>query len=136
MTDPTTHPFVLARLSPEEVELAELAFWELGATGIEQRDDTTIVREATPGEVMLIVAFAEGDGVRILGRTEPGLVVAERIERAIDSPAPAGDATKVLLVEPLPTLDTAKGYGGGFPMRMLRDRPFAKSLPVGPLGFP
>jgi ribosomal protein L11 methyltransferase len=59
MTHPTTHPFVLARVTPQEVELAELAFWELGATGIEQRDDTTIVRETAPGEVMLIVAFAD-----------------------------------------------------------------------------
>ena len=57
MAEPTTHPFVVARLAPTEVELAELALWELGATGIEQRDDTTIVREPTPGEVVLIAAF-------------------------------------------------------------------------------
>ena len=59
MTEPTAHPFVVARVAPEQVELAELAFWENGATGIEQRDDTTIVREPTPGEVVLIVAFED-----------------------------------------------------------------------------
>jgi ribosomal protein L11 methyltransferase len=57
MTEPPTDSFVIARLAPDQVELAELAFWELGATGIEQRDDTTIVREPTPGEIVLIVAF-------------------------------------------------------------------------------
>jgi len=57
VTAPLTHPFVIARLEPAQVELAELELWELGATGIEQRDDTTIVREPTPGEVVLIAAF-------------------------------------------------------------------------------
>jgi ribosomal protein L11 methyltransferase len=57
MTESELHPFVIARLRPDQVELAELAFWELGATGIERRDDTTIVRESTPGEVVLLVAF-------------------------------------------------------------------------------
>ena len=57
MTEPDSHPFVIARLRPEQVDLAELAFWELGATGIERRDESTIVRETTPGEVVLLVAF-------------------------------------------------------------------------------
>lgn len=59
MAEPETHPFVVVRLSPEQIELAELALWELGAAGIEQRDDSTIVRESTPGEVVLIAAFED-----------------------------------------------------------------------------
>lgn len=59
MAEPETHPFVVVRLSPEQVELAEFALWELGAAGIEQRDDSTIVRELTPGEVVLIAAFED-----------------------------------------------------------------------------
>lgn len=57
MTELEYDPVVIARLRPDQVDVAELAFWERGATGIERRDDTTIVREPTPGEVVLLVAF-------------------------------------------------------------------------------
>jgi ribosomal protein L11 methyltransferase len=60
MTEDDAHPFVVLRLEPSEVELAEFRLWELGATGIEQRDQTTIVREPIPGEVVLRAAF-EGE---------------------------------------------------------------------------
>ena len=57
MSQPSSHPFVVVRLRPQEVELAELWLWELGATGIEQRDQNTIVRESAQGEVVLRAAF-------------------------------------------------------------------------------
>jgi len=59
MPEPSSHPFVVLRVQPHEVELAELRLWELGATGIEQRDQSTIVREPTAGEVVLRAAFAD-----------------------------------------------------------------------------
>lgn len=59
MTKFEQHPFVTVRLEAQEVELAELRLWDLGATGLEQRDQTTIVREPTPGEVVIIAAFAD-----------------------------------------------------------------------------
>lgn len=57
MSEPSSHPIVVVRLRPQEVELAELRLWELGATGIERRDQSTIVREPTPGQVVLRAAF-------------------------------------------------------------------------------
>ena len=59
MAETPTDPFVIARVTPEQVELAELSLWEQGATGIEQRDDTTIVREPAVDRVLLIAAFED-----------------------------------------------------------------------------
>ncbi len=59
MSQPSSYPFLVVRLQPQEVELAEYRLWELGATGIEQRDQSTIVREATRGEVVLRAAFED-----------------------------------------------------------------------------
>ena len=59
MSSPERHPFVTVRVKPEQVELAELALWELGASGIEERDHTTIVREPMAGEVVVIASFPD-----------------------------------------------------------------------------
>ena len=52
-----SHPFVTVRVRPENLELAQLRLWELGAVGLEERDQTTIVREPTEGTVVVIAAF-------------------------------------------------------------------------------
>lgn len=54
-----SHPFVTIRLRPEQLELAQLRLWELGATGLEERDQTTIVREPVAGECVVIAAFPD-----------------------------------------------------------------------------
>ena len=43
------HPFVTVRVRSEQLELAQLRLWELGATGLEERDQTTLVRDAGVG---------------------------------------------------------------------------------------
>ncbi|NNE20452.1 MAG: 50S ribosomal protein L11 methyltransferase [Myxococcales bacterium] len=53
------HPFVTVRVRFEQLELAELRLWELGATGLEQRDQTTLVRDATSGGAVVIAAFPD-----------------------------------------------------------------------------
>ncbi|MBT8470163.1 MAG: 50S ribosomal protein L11 methyltransferase [Deltaproteobacteria bacterium] len=53
------HPFVTVRVRSEQLELAELRLWELGATGLEQRDQTTLVRDATSGGAVVIAAFPD-----------------------------------------------------------------------------
>jgi ribosomal protein L11 methyltransferase len=58
MSDPG-HPFVTIRVPPEHLELAQLRLWELGATGLEERDHTTIVREPVPGASVVIAAFPD-----------------------------------------------------------------------------
>lgn len=57
MSGSARHPFVTIRVSPEQLELAQLKLWELGATGLEERDGTTIVREPIRGDVVVIAAF-------------------------------------------------------------------------------
>ena len=59
MSDSPRHPFVTVRVRPEELELAQLRLWELGATGLEERDRTTLVREPAPGQVAVIAAFED-----------------------------------------------------------------------------
>ncbi len=59
MSSSLRHPFVRVRVRPEQLELAQLTLWELGATGLEERDTTTLVRELAPGHVIIIAAFAD-----------------------------------------------------------------------------
>ena len=59
MRDPLRHAFVTVRVRPEQLELAQLMLWELGATGLEERDETTLVRESAPGQVVVIAAFPD-----------------------------------------------------------------------------
>ncbi len=59
MASPERHPFVSVRVRPEGLELAELKLWELGATGLEERDHTTIVREPADGAVVVYAAFED-----------------------------------------------------------------------------
>lgn len=59
MPAPTRHPFVVVRVRPEQLELAELQLWELGATGLEQRDHTTLVRRPADGHVIVMAAFPD-----------------------------------------------------------------------------
>lgn len=53
------HPFVSLRVRCEQVELAQLRCWELGATGLEERDQSTLLQEPTPGWVVVIAAFPD-----------------------------------------------------------------------------
>lgn len=57
MSSPERHPFVMVRVPREALELAQLRLWELGATGLEERDETTIVREPGDGDVFVYAAF-------------------------------------------------------------------------------
>jgi ribosomal protein L11 methyltransferase len=59
MSDPLRHPFVTIRVRPEQLELAHLRLWELGATGLEERDETTLVCESAPGQAVVIAAFPD-----------------------------------------------------------------------------
>ncbi|MGB3052782.1 MAG: 50S ribosomal protein L11 methyltransferase [Polyangiales bacterium] len=53
------HPFVTVRVRSEQLELAQLRLWELGATGLEERDQTTLVRDAESGRAVVIAAFPD-----------------------------------------------------------------------------
>jgi ribosomal protein L11 methyltransferase len=53
------YPFVAVDVDPEQSEEAGAAFFELGAMGVEERDDKTLVRNATAGKVTLVGSFAD-----------------------------------------------------------------------------
>lgn len=53
------HPFVSIRVPPDELELAQLRLWELGATGLEERDDTTLAPGAVRDAVTVRAAFPD-----------------------------------------------------------------------------
>jgi len=59
MSDSPRHPFVTIRVRPDQLELAQLRLWEVGASGLEERDETTLVRESAPDRVVVIAAFPD-----------------------------------------------------------------------------
>jgi ribosomal protein L11 methyltransferase len=64
MSDPPPHPFVSIRVRPEQLELAQLRLWELGASGLEERDETTLARESAHGRSVVIAAFPDEAAAR------------------------------------------------------------------------
>ena len=58
------HCFLEVRVRPEQVELAELRLWELGASGLEERDQTTIDPGPSGGDVVIIAAFDDDEAAR------------------------------------------------------------------------
>lgn len=64
MSAPPHHALVAVRLRPDQLEIAELRLWELGATGIEERDDTTLAREPGSDQVMVMAAFPDETAAR------------------------------------------------------------------------
>jgi len=59
MSGQLRHPFVTIRVRPEQLELAQLRLWELGAAGLEERDETTLVHESALAQVVVIAAFPD-----------------------------------------------------------------------------
>lgn len=64
MPVPEPHPLVTLRARREQLEIAQLRLWELGATGLEERDQTTLVREPAGGYVVVVAAFADEASAR------------------------------------------------------------------------
>ena len=59
MSGSKRYPVIQVRLVPSQVELAQLRLWELGATGIEERDDSTLGGGSEDGYVVLSAAFED-----------------------------------------------------------------------------
>lgn len=57
MSRPKRHPFVSMRVTPDELQLAQLRLWELGATGLEERDQTTLETSSSDETVTLVASF-------------------------------------------------------------------------------
>lgn len=70
------YPYVQLTVRPEDAELAALALWELGATGLEERDATTL-QKAPPeaaGKCVLIASFVtQAEAEAACAELDPGL---------------------------------------------------------------
>jgi ribosomal protein L11 methyltransferase len=79
MTDVPRYPTLHVEVPPDDVDEASAALFALGASGVEERDRTTL--EKSPGDAVLLVAhFASDDEARIASAT---LSWPARIEHVI-----------------------------------------------------
>jgi len=53
------YPFVHLEVAAADAELATDRFWELGAQGVEERDETTMNGSSGPGRTLLVASFAD-----------------------------------------------------------------------------
>ncbi|MFO0683123.1 MAG: 50S ribosomal protein L11 methyltransferase [Sandaracinus sp.] len=79
MTDVPRYPTLHVDVPPDDVDEASAQLFDLGATGVEERDRSTL--EKSPGDLVLLVAhFASEDEARIAGAT---LAWASRLEHVV-----------------------------------------------------
>ncbi len=79
MTDVPRYPTLHVDVPPDDVDEASAQLFDLGATGVEERDRSTL--EKSPGDLVLLVAhFASDDEARIAGAT---LAWASRLEHVV-----------------------------------------------------
>ncbi|MBO6935116.1 MAG: 50S ribosomal protein L11 methyltransferase [Deltaproteobacteria bacterium] len=66
MSEEARYPFVHLEVPTAEAELATDRFWELGAQGVEERDESTMNGSSGPGRTLLVASFAgEADAQRV-----------------------------------------------------------------------
>ncbi len=56
-------PFVLVDVSADDADVTSATLFELGADGVEERDETTLVK-GTPGKVTLVASFGSHEDAR------------------------------------------------------------------------
>ncbi|HSN99788.1 MAG TPA: hypothetical protein VLS89_15940, partial [Candidatus Nanopelagicales bacterium] len=79
------YPFIAVDVPAEAADELSAAFFELGASGVEERDDQTLLRGAGSGRVTLVASFpdrAEADAaIAALLEIDPAL--APRVEEVV-----------------------------------------------------
>ena len=63
MSEPR-YPFVHLEVATDDVELATDRFWELGAAGVEERDESTMNGSSGPGRTLLVASFADEESAQ------------------------------------------------------------------------
>ena len=80
--DRVTYPYVAIDVAEDEADEAVDLLFELGTSGVERRDATTLVRGADPGKVTLVASFArEEDAQAAIRDLSPAW--SPRVERVI-----------------------------------------------------
>jgi ribosomal protein L11 methyltransferase len=68
------YPFVHVDVAPDDVDETSALLFELGAEGVEERDETTLVKNAASGKITLVAAFAtREDADEAIAKLEAGL---------------------------------------------------------------
>jgi ribosomal protein L11 methyltransferase len=75
------YPYVVVDISDGEADEASVLLFDLGAIGVEQRDETTLVR-AAPGRAVLAASFACDDDA-IAARSELPAAWSPRVEHVV-----------------------------------------------------
>lgn len=104
------YPFVHVDVAPEMVDETSGLLFELGAEGVEERDEGTLARSAAAGKVTLVAAFASrAEAEEAMAALEPEL--APRYEEVV------GDAWRDAWKEHYRPFAIAKGPGGTIVVR-------------------
>jgi ribosomal protein L11 methyltransferase len=74
-------PFVAIDVDPDDADVMSATLFELGAQGVEERDDTTLAKGA-PGKVTLVASF-ESHEAAIAAIAELGEELAPRLEEIV-----------------------------------------------------
>jgi ribosomal protein L11 methyltransferase len=82
--EPPRYPFVHVEVTPDEADALSSVLFDLGATGVEERDGSTLLK-APEGKVLLVASFdarADADeAIALLHERDPSLVA--RIEEIV-----------------------------------------------------
>lgn len=82
MTGEPRYPFVHVDVTAEEADETSALLFELGAEGVEERDETTLVKNAVAGKVTLVAAFPNReDAEAAIGELDASL--APRYEEVV-----------------------------------------------------
>lgn len=64
MNDPARHSVLKVRVASDQLELAQLRLWELGARGLEERDATTLLGGPVEGTAWVLASFPDDQAAR------------------------------------------------------------------------
>lgn len=68
------YPFVHVDVAPDDVDETSAFLFELGAEGVEERDETTLAKSASSGKVTLVAAFPNREEAeQAIAQLEPSL---------------------------------------------------------------
>lgn len=76
------YPYVHVDVAPEDVDETSGLLFELGAEGVEERDETTLQKNAVSGRVTLVASFASREEAEMAMR-ELGEALAPRYEEVV-----------------------------------------------------
>ncbi len=123
--DPPRFPFILVDVALEDAELLSSDLFDLGASGVEERDETTLAKNQAEGKVTLVASFATEELAReAMESLDPGL--SPRLELVV------GDAWRDAWKEHFRPFEVADGLVVRPPWEPYEARPGERVLELEP----